>query len=66
MRRVLVAVLLAVRRRAEALTAGCHRYQIRARKGPADKGPAGPLDVSTIRFCFLPLHRNYLEVLQGH
>ena len=52
--------------RADALAAGCCRYRARARKGPADEGPAGPLDVSTIRFCFLPLHRNYLEVLQGH
>lgn len=28
--------------RADALAAGCCRYRARARKGPADEGPAGP------------------------
>ena len=47
-----------------AVTIGPGRARVR--KGPADEGPAGPLGVSTIRFCFLLRHRNYLEVLQGH
>ncbi len=57
-------------------TDGCARRQAlaeahlaRAHEGarrPGRRGPAGPLGVSLIRFCFLRRHRNYLEALQAH
>lgn len=46
---------------ADALAGGGCRYRARARKSPADEGPAGPF---AIRLCFLLPRQIRLEVLQ--